>query len=214
MQMKAYWLLCVSLLAFQGPALAEETASYLEPLITKEAIAQRIVEVGATLDQEYAGKELVLISILKGSMCITADIIRELHCPLSVEFIRASSYGARGSSRGELTIKGFDDLDIEGRDILLVDDIYDSGITLTTVMNKIQAKNPNSLKTLVVLSKKTDRRKLDYKPDYVLFEIEDYFVVGYGLDYKEYFRELSGIYNLNLKNLPKDQYIRAQATAK
>ena len=175
--------------------------TFLEILIPEETIFERIAEIAGTLDREYEGKKLVIVTILKGSLCLVADLIRQLHCPQEVEFIRCSSYGSSGHMRGTLRIMGLEQIEVEGKDILIVDDIFDSGTTLTGVHTRIQELKPASLKTLVLLSKRAPR-KMPYQPNYVLFEIEDRFVVGYGLDYKEHFRGLKGVYALLLENLP------------
>ncbi len=174
--------------------------TFLELLIPEENIFERIVDIAQTLDREYQGKELLIIGILKGSLCLVADLIRQLHTSNSVEFIRCESYV--GHVRGRPRITGLEHLEIEGKDVLLVDDIFDSGNTLTAVLTRIQELKPASLKTLVLLSKRAPR-KIPYQPHYVLFDIEDRFVVGYGLDYKENFRGLKGVYALLLENLPK-----------
>lgn len=161
-------------------------------LIAPEAIARRIHTVAAELDLLYAGKELTLVMILKGSFILAADLIRALKTPTQVEMISASSYGARGTERGELTITGLERLDIQGRHLLLVDDIFDSGHTLAAVAERLQAGKPASLRTLVLLEKKVSRT-VPLRPDHVLFHVENEFVVGYGLDYKEQYRGLPGI---------------------
>ena len=176
--------------------------TFLELLIPEETIVDRIIEIAETIDHDYEGKELFIIAILKGSICLVADLIRHLQCSYSVEFIRCSSYGAGGQLRGRLRISGLDQFEIEGKDVLIIDDIFDSGNTLTAIHTRVQEKKPASLKTLVLLSKRIPR-KIPYQPTYVLFEIEDRFVVGYGLDYKERFRGLRGVFALLLENLPK-----------
>ncbi len=174
----------------------------LEVLIDEGQISSKIEKIAADLDKEYSEDGVVVIGILKGSLCIVADLIRQLKCPHSVEFVRCPSYGSRGRVRGELTVKELGRLKIEGKNVLIVDDIFDSGTTLATVVSKIKEKKPSSIKSLVLLSKNI-AREISYKPDYALFTIDQDFVVGYGLDYKEYFRGLKGIYNLHLKGRPK-----------
>lgn len=178
--------------------------TYLELLIPDSAIHERIKEIAQTLLADYEGKEILLVMIMKGSLCLVADLIRALKVPTSIEFVQCSSYGKSGSSRGCLRIAGLEQISVEGKHVLIVDDIFDSGNTLFEIMTRIQKLQPESLKTLVLLSKRVPR-KLLYQPDYVLFEIEDRFVVGYGLDYKERFRGLSGVYALLLENLPANQ---------
>jgi hypoxanthine phosphoribosyltransferase len=132
--------------------------------------------------------------VLKGALCLAADLIRELDIPLDVEFVQCSSYGARGTQRGELQIFGLERLQIHNRDVLIVDDIFDSGHTMHTLVEALSQKKPHSIKTCVLLEKQGVHKVTDMKPDYVLFGIENLFVVGYGLDFKERYRGLSGVY--------------------
>jgi len=179
----------------------EASQTYLELLIPEEAIQKRIQEIAQTLAVDYDGKEILLVMIMKGSLCLVADLIRALQIQVSIEFVSCSSYGASGSVRGRLRVNGLEQINVEGKHILIVDDIFDSGHTILEVVSRLQKMQPESLKTLVLLSKGAPR-KVPYHPDYILFEIEDRFVVGYGLDYRERFRGLSGVYALLLENLP------------
>jgi hypoxanthine phosphoribosyltransferase len=181
------------------PSKANET--FLEILIPEEAIFEKILEISENLNEQYKDKELFIVAILKGSLCLVADLIRQLNGPNDVEFIQCASYGAGGHVRGSLRVTGLEQLNLEGKHILIVDDIFDSGNTLTGVLTRIQEMKPASVRTLVLLSKRVPR-KMPYQPNYVLFEIEDRFVVGYGLDYKEHFRGLKGVFALLLENLP------------
>lgn len=164
----------------------------IRTLVTPQQIAERIREVASQLAVEYKGRELTLVMILKGSFILVADLMRALPIPTQLEVVSASSYGARGIERGELTVSGLDKIAVEGRHILLVDDIFDSGKTLSTVAGALQERKPASLRTLVLLEKKL-ARTAPFRPDYVLFHIENQFVVGYGLDFKEQYRGLPGI---------------------
>lgn len=165
----------------------------MELLISAEQIAEKVQEVALRIDQDYAGKELTIIMIMKGSICITADLMRYIKTPTTLEYIKASSYGKNGTCPGELYIDGFDTLDIEGKDVLVVDDIFDTGKTMNAVLNKLAEKKPKSLKSLVLLLKDVPR-KIKRLPEYPLFVLANRFVIGYGLDYKEYYRGLPGIY--------------------
>ncbi len=165
-----------------------------EQLISHEEIAQKIASVARALNEEYRDKELTLVMVLKGSVFLAADLMRQLEMPCTLEWVKASSYGKRGTKNGELSLFGIDELAIEGKNVLLIDDIFDTGNTLSRVSAELQKKNPKTLKSLVLLVKKVNR-KTAYYPDYALFEIDNHFVIGYGLDYKEYYRNLSGIYN-------------------
>lgn len=167
----------------------------VKPLISKEQIASKIAEIAAEIDRDYADLDLVIVMVLKGAICFAADLIRAITVPCDLQTVQCSSYGAKGVERGELTILGFDALDIVGRDVLLIDDIFDSGHTLFALGQALQGKKPNSLKTLVLLSRKTPSRT-DFRPDRSGFSIGSEFVIGYGLDYKERFRGLPGIFTL------------------
>lgn len=179
----------------------EANLTYLELLISEEAIQKRIHEIAKTLAADYEGREILLVMIMKGSLFLVADLVRALPIQVSIEFVSCSSYGAGGTKRGQLRINGIEQIEAQDKHVLLVDDIFDSGYTLHEVATRLQKMNPASLKTLVLLAKDVPR-KVPYEPDYVLFEIEDRFVVGYGLDYKERFRGLAGVYALLLENLP------------
>ena len=133
--------------------------------------------------------------VMKGAFCLTSDLIRELKTLNVIEYLKASSYGKLGTQRGELTLTGLEGLDLSDKNVLLIDDIYDTGETLSQIISKLKTQNPKTLRSLVLLSKK-GKRKISYTPDYVLFDIEDEFVVGYGLDYKEHYRGLPGVYIL------------------
>ncbi len=173
----------------------------LELMISEKEINEKICEIGKIIDREYAGEELTIIMVMKGAVCLVADLIRNIHIPCSIEFVQACSYGQRGMLRGVLTINGLDNVEIHSKNILLVDDIFDSGTTLTSILDAISLKKPKTLKSLVLLSKNIPR-ETKYKPDHVLFTIEDRFVVGYGLDYKELYRGLPGVYVLVLEHQP------------
>lgn len=167
--------------------------SDLELLIAPEVIRQKIKEVAKQVDAAYVGQELTLVAIMKGAVCLVADLLRELKVPCTLELVRASSYGERGIVQGDLTVVGAEALRLQGKHVLLIDDIFDTGLTLHTIAEELELQQPLSLKTLVLLCKRVPRT-LSYVPDYALFHIEDRFVVGYGLDYKELYRGLPGIY--------------------
>lgn len=164
-----------------------------ELLISQEEIQQKLSEVAAKIEEDFKGEEIILLMVMKGAVCVTADLIRHLNLPCTLEYMKASSYGQKGTKRGELTFTGLDRLDLKGKNVLVVDDIFDSGHTMKGIVDKVQEMQPKTLKTFVAVSKKVER-DISYRPDYILFEIENRFVIGYGLDYKEYFRGLPGIY--------------------
>jgi hypoxanthine phosphoribosyltransferase len=167
----------------------------LEPLISPDQIRQKVADIAKAIDQQCAGEELTIVMVMKGAFCLTSDLIRELKSVSVIEYLKASSYGKLGVQRGELILTGIEELHLAGKNVLLIDDIYDSGETLSQIISKLKTQNPKTLKSLVLLSKK-GKRQIKYTPDYVLFDIEDQFVVGYGLDYKEHYRGLPGIYIL------------------
>lgn len=167
----------------------------LRPLITAQEIERKVLAVAKQLSATYVDKELTLVIVLKGAFVFAADLIRKLAPPCRVEVVRAMSYGEKGAKRGDLTLSGIEKIDLEGRHLLLLDDIFDSGHTLEQIALRLQEKKPLSLKSLVLLLKKVER-STQYRPDYHLFEIENHFVVGYGLDYKELYRGLPGIWEV------------------
>lgn len=169
-----------------------------EKIISDIEIKEKILEIADVINMEYKGKEVTIILIMKGSFIFVADLVRELKIPLKIETVRCSSYGKRGIYNGELKIDGLDNLDIEGKDVILVDDIFDTGKTLDSMIFQIKLKNPKSLKSLVLILKEAKRRLKNIKlPDYYLFKIPDKFIIGYGMDYKEYFREKKSIYSIS-----------------
>lgn len=168
----------------------------LKLLLSKDEIADKIKEVSGQIERDYKGKDLVIVMVLKGSLCLVADLIRELKLPLDLQTVQCSSYGSGGTKRGELAVFGLERLHIHNRDVLIVDDIFDSGHTMMALQEALKKLSPRSLKTCVLLDKKNVPKVAKYKPDYVLFSIPDLFVVGYGLDFKEQYRGLSGVYVL------------------
>ena len=157
-------------------------------LITDDEIARRIRQVSREIMHDFASREMVVVSLLNGTVMFLADLIRNLSMPLRLDFIGVSSYGA-GTESGELVFTKELRLDVRGRYVLLVDDILDTGKTLCHVLAKLQALKPRRIKTCVLLNKAA-RRIEKVEGDYVGFEIPDVFVVGYGLDYAERYRNL------------------------
>jgi hypoxanthine phosphoribosyltransferase len=157
-------------------------------LIPEDRIARRIRGLAREIEQDFRGRELVVISLLNGTVLFLADLIRHLSLPLRLDFMGVSSYGA-GTESGDLVFTKELRLDVRGRDVLLVDDILDTGKTMSRVLPKIRALKPRRIKICVLLDK-PDRRTEKVKADYVGFEIPDHFVVGYGLDFAERYRNL------------------------
>lgn len=167
-------------------------------LISKKEITSKIKKTARELNQEYKDKELVLVMIMKSSLKFVSDLISHLKEPLVLEYIGCSSFEKNSLSRKKLIVSNLENLDLENKHVLLVDDIFDTGITLSLVAEEILKKSPASLKTLVLLYKKS-KKDTTFRPDRFLFEIEDSFVLGYGLDYKENYRSLKHIYTAEEK---------------
>ena len=157
-------------------------------LITEAQIAERVRALAAMLQRDYAGRELVVVSLLNGTVMFLADLIRHLELPLRLDFIGVSSYGV-GTTPGELVFTKELRLDVRGRDVLLVDDILDTGRTMKRVLERMRRLRPRRVRVCVFLEKKARRRE-SVKAHYVGFEIPDEFVVGYGMDFAERYRNL------------------------
>lgn len=158
-------------------------------LFSKEQLAKRIKELAAQLDKDYAGKTPLMVAILKGSVMFFTDLIREMTLPLEIDFMSISSYGCGVKSSGE--VKMIKDLDnkIEGKDVIIVEDIVDSGYTMKYLTHLLEARNPSSIKICALLDKPS-RRETDVAVDYKGFEVGNEFVVGYGLDYAARYRNI------------------------
>ncbi len=158
-------------------------------LITEEELKEIIARLGKQITEDYKDKNLLVVSVLKGSVMVMADLLREIKLPLRIDFMSVSSYGSGTTSSG--TVKIIKDLDINlaGYDLLIVEDILDSGVTLSNLKEILLTRGPASVKICTLLDK-PERRKADIKADYVGAQIPDAFVVGYGLDYNEKYRNL------------------------
>lgn len=167
----------------------------LEILITEDEIKRRIKQLAKEVENIFpSGEDLIVIGLLKGSFMFVSDLVREIRRPVLVDFMSVSSYVGTESS-GNVSIKKDIDINIKGKNVLLVDDILDTGRTFKKVLEIIQSKNPKDIKTCVLLDKPA-RRVVDIEADLVGFSIPDYFVVGYGLDWDELGRNLKGIYKI------------------
>ncbi len=160
-----------------------------EVLFSKEEISNKVKELAEQINNDYKGKKVLCIGILKGSVVFLSDIIRELKGEVEIDFMAVSSYGNSTTSSGIVRILKDLNYDIEGRDVVIIEDIIDTGVTLKYLCEYLTARKPNSLKICCLLDK-PERRKADIKADYIGFQIPDYFVVGYGIDYAEMFRQL------------------------
>lgn len=160
-----------------------------ETLIEAAAIQQRVLALAQEITRDYAGRRPHLIGILKGASMFHADLIRAIDLPVSIDFLAVSSYGDSTTTSGEVRILKDPDEPLEGRDVLLVEDIVDTGLTLNYLLSVLQSRGPRSLKVITLLSKPS-RRIVDVQVDYIGFEIPDKFVVGYGLDFNQRYRNL------------------------
>jgi hypoxanthine phosphoribosyltransferase len=160
-----------------------------EILIDEASLQARIAELGEEVSTDYAGRDLLLIGVLKGAVFFMADLMRELTVPCEIDFMAISSYGASTDSSGVVRILKDLDINIEGRDVLVVEDIIDSGLTLSYLMRNLEARNPASLEVCALMTK-PERREIEVPVRYVGFEIPNRFVVGYGLDFAERYRNL------------------------
>ena len=158
-------------------------------LFSEEQLRQRVAEIAAEIDRDYAGKEPLLVSVLRGSFVFMADLVRSIHLPCTVDFMAVSSYGSGTSSSGQVKIVKDLSEQIEGRDLIVVEDILDSGNTLSYLLQLLQARKPASVRLCTLLDKPS-RRVKPVELHYSGFTIPDYFVVGYGLDYDEKYRNL------------------------
>jgi hypoxanthine phosphoribosyltransferase len=169
--------------------MAELTRGVSKVLIEDDAVAARVAELGAEVSEDYAGKDLLLVGVLKGAVFFMADLMRQLTIPCEVDFMAISSYGASTDSSGVVRILKDLDINIEGRDVLVVEDIIDSGLTLSYLIRNLESRNPASLEVCALLTKPA-RREIDVRVRYTGFEIPNEFVIGYGLDFGERYRNL------------------------
>lgn len=164
----------------------------LRVLITREQIAAKVAQIGERITADFAGESLMLIGVLKGAAIFLADLARQINLDTTFDFLAVSSYGSARQQSGEVRLVKDIDLPIEGRNIILVEDILDTGLTLTFLLSMLQARRPKSLKVAALLDK-ISRRTEPVHGDYVGFAIPDEFVVGYGLDFAEQYRNLPDI---------------------
>lgn len=163
-------------------------------LITKDQIDERIEQLGAEISKDYCEKKLYILSLLRGSFIYTADLVRQITVPTKIGFMTTSSYGDGEESCGSINVINDIPDNIEGFDVLIVDDIVDTGITMDFVVAHVKSLGATSVKSCVLLDKPL-RRKIEITPDYCCFEIPDLFVVGYGLNYGDYYRNIPYVFN-------------------
>jgi hypoxanthine phosphoribosyltransferase len=160
-----------------------------ETLVEADHLQRRIAELGAEISRDYAGKDLVMIGVLKGAVLFMADLMRQLEVPCEIDFMALSSYGSATDSSGVVRILKDLDSSIAGRDVLLVEDIVDSGLTLHYLLKNLRAREPRSLEVVALLTK-PERRRIDLPIRYVGFDIPNRFAIGYGLDHAQKYRNL------------------------
>ncbi len=172
----------------------------MKTLLTREQLHDGVAQMAGDIAGCYQNKHLTIIGVLTGSLVLVADLIRLLDLPMRVGVIAASSYRGATTTRGELTVNDELMLDIRGRDVLLVDDIFDTGHTMVKVLDKMREYQPHSLRSAVLLQKQ-GRQEVTAEPDFVAFNIPDEFVVGYGLDYEDLYRNLPYLASLGPDDL-------------
>lgn len=161
----------------------------LKVLLSEEKIAAKVKELGETISRDYKGKSLMLVTVLKGAVVFLADLMRTIDIHAEIDFMVVSSYGAGVKSSGVVKIIKDLDVPLEGKDILIVEDILDSGLTLSYIKELLTGRSPSSIKIVTLLDKPT-RRKVNLTADYIGFDVPDEFVIGYGLDFDEKYRNL------------------------
>lgn len=165
----------------------------LKKYIDRKEIKKTVRKLASQLEKDYRGEEIVFICLLKGAFMFASDLIRHIKNPISVDFIRAASYGNKMETCGEIKITKDIEIDIKDKHVIIIEDIIDSGLTLNYIKEMLLKRNPKSLKICTLLDKKA-RRRIQMDADYVGIEIDDAFVVGYGIDYGEKYRNLPDIY--------------------
>ncbi len=160
-----------------------------EILISEQQIADRVWQLAEDINRDYQGKTLVMVGILKGSVPFMADLLRLITADVRIDFMAVSSYGGGTESSGRVQLHKDMEIDIGGADVLIIEDIVDTGLTLDTLKKMLATRNPNSVKICTLLNKPS-RREADITPDYIGFDIPDEFVIGYGLDFDEQYRNL------------------------
>jgi len=165
----------------------------LNPLLSQEKIASIIQHLAEQISKDYQGRELVLVCILKGAFMFLSDLVRHLRIPVQIDFVRLGSYGSGMKTSGKIEITKDIEIALENKDVLIIEDIIDSGRTLQFLKDRLALSNPCSVKVCALLDKKA-RREVEMKADYLGTEVDDIFIVGYGIDYNENYRYLPEIY--------------------
>ena len=178
--------------------MSKKSGTYLEEFISKEKIAKKVKKIAKKINKDYKGKKPTFIGILNGSFILIADLVREIKVDCEIDFLKLSSYGDEKISSGEVKMLKELNCEIENRDIIIIEDIVDSGLSLNFIKALIENKKPASLRFVALLFKK-NISNLNFKIDYIGFKIENKFVVGYGLDFAQKYRNLNAVYVLHSK---------------
>ena len=198
--MKSHFYLCPftppTRLGLQGttrPGISEMEKYELRPLLDQDQIRRRVKELAQQISRDYQGKEILCICILKGAFVFLSDLMRHIDVPVQVDFVGLESYGSEMVSSGQIRVTRESSIPIEEKDVIIVEDIIDSGRTLKFLVDELRSRKPRSLRICCLLDKKS-RRQVEFHADYVGFDIENLFVVGYGLDVNEQFRNLPSVH--------------------
>lgn len=167
----------------------------LKTLYSRERIAAEVKRLGCEISRDYQQRDILLVCVLKGSFLFIADLIREIDCPTMIDFVRLASYGSGTQSSGIIEFRKELEMSIKDRDVIIVEDIIDSGYTLECLFNKLLLQEPRSLKICTLIDKRA-RREVEIEADYVGMTMDDGFIIGYGLDYNEHYRNLPAIYTV------------------
>jgi hypoxanthine phosphoribosyltransferase len=176
---------------------AQENMPQLIPVLEKDLIAEKVAGIAGKISADYADGDLILVGVLKGAFVFLSDLARQLSIPSQIDFIRVASYGAGSCSSGTISLSKDLEMDIEGKDVLIVEDIIDTGLTIRCLIDHLKSSRPRSVRVCTLIDK-TERREIQFDPDYACHKVESGFLVGYGLDYAEDYRHLPGIYHLKL----------------
>jgi hypoxanthine phosphoribosyltransferase len=168
----------------------------LKLLFSKKEIAEQVARLARQISTDYGGKKVVLVGVLKGAFVFLADLVRQLTIPAEIEFMRIASYGSKKESSGEILVKKDVEVPLEGKDVLIVEDIVDTGLSLKFLEDHLRAHHPASLRVCALVDKKA-RREVEVQVDYTGFEMADGFIVGYGIDFNEQYRALPEIFVVN-----------------
>mgnify|MGYP001367921115 CR=1 FL=1 len=169
------------------------TSPRLKQLYSKETIAREVARLAQEISEDFRDEEVLMVGVLNGSFLFFADLVREISTPIKVDFVRLASYGSETQSSGIVEIRKDLEMPLENRNVVIVEDIIDSGLTIETLYHRLLLRKPKSLKVCTLIDKKA-RREVDFQADYVGLSLDDVFVIGYGLDLDEKYRNLDEIY--------------------